>query len=94
VEQLSDEIAVKRLRAERAVVKALGTSCYTPVGVHARTVDPGLRVDAYVGLPDGSEWIRDRVEGGEDATELGTKLAQRMLATGAGEILRRAAGNI
>jgi porphobilinogen deaminase len=58
--------------------------------VHARTVDAGLRLDAYVGLPDGSEWIRDRIEGGEDAEALGTKLAERMLAAGAGEILRRA----
>jgi hydroxymethylbilane synthase len=89
-EKLGDEVATARLRAERAVVKALGTSCYTPVGVHARTVDAGLRLDAYVGLPDGSEWIRDRVEGGEDAEALGTKLAERMLAAGAGEILRRA----
>jgi len=90
VQQLSDEIAVKRLHAERAVVKALGASCYTPVGVHARTVDAGLRIDAYVGLPDGTEWIRDRVDGGGDAEELGTELAERMLAAGAGEILRRA----
>jgi hydroxymethylbilane synthase len=89
--QLNDKTAAARLRAERAVVKTLGTSCYTPVGVHARTVDAGLRLDAYVGLPDGSEWIRDRVEGGGDAEELGTKLAERMLAAGAGEILRTAA---
>jgi hydroxymethylbilane synthase len=90
-QQLSDEIAFERLDAERAVVKALGTSCYTPVGVHARPVDAGLGVDAYVGLPNGSEWIRDRVEGGGDPAGLGTELAERMLAAGAGEILRRAA---
>jgi hydroxymethylbilane synthase len=89
--QLNDETAAARLRAERAVVKTLGTSCYTPVGVHARTVAAGLRLDAYVGLPDGSEWIRDRVEGAGDAEELGTKLAERMLTAGAGEILRTAA---
>ena len=89
-QHLSDEISVARLHAERAVVKALGTSCYTPVGVHARTVGEGLRIDAYVGLPDGSEWIRDRVEGQGDAAVLGKELAERMLAAGAGEILRRA----
>jgi hydroxymethylbilane synthase len=87
---LSDGTAVARLHAERAVVKALGTSCYTPVGVHARTVDEGLLIDAYVGLHDGSEWIRDRVRGRGDPAALGEELAERMLAAGAGEILRRA----
>jgi hydroxymethylbilane synthase len=88
--QLSDETAAARLRAERAVVNALGASCYTPVGVHARKIDAGLRADAYVGSPDGSEWIRDRVEGAGDAEELGAELAERMLAAGAGELLQRA----
>jgi hydroxymethylbilane synthase len=89
-QRLSDEPAVTRLRAERAVVEALGTSCHTPVGVHAQRVDGGLRVDAYVGLPDGSEWIRDRVEGSGEPDLLGRELAQRMLAAGGGELLRRA----
>jgi hydroxymethylbilane synthase len=88
--RLSDETSVARLHAERAVVKALGTSCYTPVGVHASAVDQGLRIDAYVGLPDGSEWIRDRVKGNGDVATLGKELAERMLNAGAGEILRRA----
>ena len=42
----------------------------------------------FAGLPDGSEWVRDRVEG--DASEpaaLGAALAERMLAAGAREIL-------
>jgi hydroxymethylbilane synthase len=50
-----------------------------------------MAIDAFVGLPDGSEWIRDRVEGeaAEPAT-LGAELAQRLLATGARDILDRA----
>ena len=50
-----------------------------------------MRLDAFVGLPDGSEWIRDRLEG--DSTEptlLGAELAERMLGAGAREILDRA----
>jgi hydroxymethylbilane synthase len=50
-----------------------------------------MRVDAFVGLPDGSEWIRDRVEGPASEPALaGAELAQRLLATGAREILDRA----
>ena len=50
-----------------------------------------IAIDAFVGLPDGSEWIRDRVEG--DSTEpalAGAMLAERLLGAGAREILDRA----
>ena len=50
-----------------------------------------MGVGAFVGLPDGSEWIRDRVDG--DSTEptlIGAELAKRLLDTGAREILDRA----
>ena len=43
-----------------------------------------MRIDAFVGLPDGSEWIRDQIEG--DSTEptlLGAELAKRLLDAGA-----------
>lgn len=47
-----------------------------------------LIVEAFVGLPDGSEWIRDRVEGeAEEPAALGAALAERLLAAGAREIL-------
>ena len=49
-------------------------------------------VRGYAGLPDGSEWVRDRVAGDPDQpAALGEALAQRMLATGAAEILARVA---
>ncbi len=86
-----DETALRELTAERAVVSLLEATCSTPIGVRAAVASEAMSVDAFVGLPDGSEWIRDRVEG--DAAEpgaLGAELAQRLLATGAREILDRA----
>ena len=45
----------------------------------------------FAGLPDGSEWVRDRVAGDpEQPAALGEALAERMLAAGAREILERA----
>jgi hydroxymethylbilane synthase len=73
------------LRAERAFSRTVGASCHTPVGAHAR--DGAL--EAFAGLPDGSEWVRDRLEG-EDPEALGRKVAERMLAAGAGDLLERA----
>jgi hydroxymethylbilane synthase len=93
IEGLVDGPALRELTAERAAVALLGATCNSPLGVHA-VVDPEsgqMGVDAFVGLPDGSEWIRDRVEGDSaEPTLLGAELAKRLLDTGAREILDRA----
>jgi hydroxymethylbilane synthase len=50
-----------------------------------------LRLNAFVGLPDGSEWIRDTVEGdAADPAAAGRELADRLLSAGARDILHRA----
>jgi hydroxymethylbilane synthase len=88
---LESGVARSRLEAERALVEELDTSCHTPVGAHAQ-VDAGrIALQAFVGLPDGSEWISDRlVADAAEARAAGRELAARMLAAGAGELLRRA----
>ena len=88
---ITDRVALTELTAERAVVSALGATCRTPVGAHARLDGDTLRVDAYVGLPDGSTWIRDRVQAAsDDPSALGREAADRLLAAGAAEVLARA----
>jgi hydroxymethylbilane synthase len=88
---VGDETALRELTAERAAVVLLEATCATPIGVHAEVEGERIHVDAFVGLPDGSEWIRDCVEGeaGEPAAA-GALLAERLLAAGAREILDRA----
>ena len=89
--QLLDRAALLELTAERAATAALGADCHTPVGVLARARGDELTVAGYVGLPDGSEWVRDLVSGpADDAPALGAGLAERMRAAGGGEILERA----
>jgi hydroxymethylbilane synthase len=88
---ISDSEALLELTAERAVVAALEASCATPIGVRARVEDERLEIDAFVGLPDGSEWIRDRVEGErDDPAAAGAEIAARLLAAGARDVLDRA----
>ncbi len=92
VESITDRGALATLSAERSVVAALDTSCNTPFGASA-TLEPGgrMRLRAFCGLPDGSEWLRDEVE--EDASDpeaLGVALAERMRTAGAADILERA----
>lgn len=88
---VGDGTALSELTAERAVVALLDATCTTPIGVHARVEGGAMRIEAFVGLPDGSEWIRDRVEGeaGEPAAA-GALLAERLLGAGARDILDRA----
>jgi hydroxymethylbilane synthase len=77
------------LMAERAAVIALGASCHTPVGVHARfSHETQLALRGFVGLPDGSAWVLDELTASaQEPDEAGRELAARMLAAGAGELL-------
>jgi hydroxymethylbilane synthase len=92
VDPLVDETALRELTAERTVVSLLGATCNSPLGVYAKTGHGDqMRMQAFVGLPDGSEWLRDRIEGDPaEPTLLGAELAKRLIDTGAREILNRA----
>lgn len=91
VRAIGDERAFAELRAERACFTRLEADCSTPIGVHARSDGAVLRVGAFVGLPDGSEWIRDELEGDPaDPETAGHDLAERLLGAGAAELLTRA----
>ncbi|MET0600641.1 MAG: hydroxymethylbilane synthase [Baekduia sp.] len=80
---LVDAEADAQLRAERFVVEALAASCDTPVGVH----HDGTALHAFVGLPDGSAWLRDSVVADDPAPLMVTRLE----SMGARELLARAA---
>jgi hydroxymethylbilane synthase len=91
VSALDDPAARCRLEAERAVVEELDASCHTPVGAHARVDAERIALHAFVGMPDGSEWITDRLDAPvHDPRSAGRELARRLLTAGAGELLRRA----
>ncbi|HLH45809.1 MAG TPA: hydroxymethylbilane synthase, partial [Acidimicrobiales bacterium] len=86
---LVDVPAMACVGAERELVAALNASCHTPVGAHARWRGGGqVTLTAWVGLPDGSAWLRDELTG--DAGLVGLRCAERMLAAGAAELLAQA----
>jgi hydroxymethylbilane synthase len=81
------------LTEERNVVRRLGATCNTPVGVHAvGREDETMKVTAFVGLPDGSRWIRDELElPFHDACGfISFNVAERLRAAGADELLAEA----
>jgi hydroxymethylbilane synthase len=89
VSAVVDADATACVMAERELTRLLGASCNTPVGAYARVVSEGsgdvLELTAWVGRPDGSAWIRDRLCGAPDG--LGAAVAERLLAAGAAELL-------
>ena len=88
---LTDTAALSALTAERALVAALDATCNTPVGAHAEPRGDTLRLTAFVGLPDGSHWIRDELDGpAADPAALGAEVAERLNAAGAAELLAAA----
>jgi hydroxymethylbilane synthase len=92
VRAIGDERSFVELRAERACFTRLDADCSTPIGVHAKVGGDGLRIGAFIGLPDGSEWIRDElIADASDPEAAGTDLAKRLLGAGAADLLARAA---
>jgi len=88
---IGDATALRELSAERAAVALLEADCTSPIGVLASAAGERMSIEAFVGLPDGSEWVRDRIEG--DASEpegLGRLLAERLQSAGGRDILDRA----
>jgi hydroxymethylbilane synthase len=92
VRAITDADAFACLQAERAVARELDASCHTPLGAYAIPAGCGcLNLRAWVGLPDGSAWVSDELLGGfYDPDALGRRVAERMKAAGADELLTEA----
>ncbi|RPI15217.1 MAG: hydroxymethylbilane synthase [Ignavibacteriae bacterium] len=74
--------------AERSMLNALQGGCQVPIGVYSYISDGKLIIEGMVASIDGRKMLRDKIEG--DASEsvaLGKKLAEKLKAQGAEEIL-------
>ncbi len=86
--QLNHEPTVQTTAAERAIARTLQANCQSPVATFAVIEDAHITVTALVALPDGSDSIRDSVQGPvSEAEHLGIQLAENLLKKGAGELL-------
>jgi hydroxymethylbilane synthase len=74
--------------AERAMSRALAGSCTVPLGAYAYIDNGRLHMSGFVATVDGSEMVRDSIEGApKDADALGRALAEKLIAQGADRIL-------
>ena len=84
--------ALIELSAERAVVRLMEADCDTPLGVSCVRHGEELGLLGYAGAADGSEWVRESVVGDPgQPVAVAEALVARLEASGAREILRRAA---
>lgn len=78
------------VEAERGFLAGLDGGCQVPIGAHATLVGDTVRLDGLVGETDGSRIFREQLEGeASQARDVGLRLADRLKAAGAGEILAR-----
>jgi hydroxymethylbilane synthase len=87
---IDHEPSHRALRAERAVLAALGGSCTVPVGAYAEPLEPtnvrsGLRATGLVASGDGRTLVR-LSHAGDEPEALGTSLAEALLAGGGAAI--------
>jgi hydroxymethylbilane synthase len=76
------------VRAERALNTRLHGGCQVPIAGFAELSHGVILLRGLVGSLDGQRFVRGDISGRpEDAEELGTVLAEDLLARGAGEIL-------
>ncbi|WP_460169082.1 hydroxymethylbilane synthase [Campylobacter concisus] len=88
---LNDENAVIETTIERDFVSVLEGGCQVPIGISARLQGDEISIDAIVGLPDGSEFIKDSLKASKDKFQsIGKELAHKFIEKGAKELLKRA----
>ena len=91
IDFLNDENAVIETTIERDFVSVLEGGCQVPIGISARLQGDEISIDAIVGLPDGSEFIKDSLKTSKDKFQsIGKELAHKFIEKGARELLRRA----
>ena len=91
IDFLNDENAVIETTVERDFVSVLEGGCQVPIGISARLQGDEISIDAIVGLPDGSEFIKDSLKTSKDKFQsVGKELAYKFIEKGARELLKRA----
>lgn len=92
--QLNHPVSVQTTLAERTIARVLEADCQSPVATYAEIRGDAMIVTALVATPDGGRSIRDSVSGAPaDATDLGVRLAKRLLQQGAAELLAAGAAH-
>ena len=88
LQRFDDRVTAQAVAAERAFLKRLSGDCKTPLAAHATVDGARLVLEGLVGAPDGSQLLRERLEGAaSDGADIGRALAEALLHKGADRLL-------
>ncbi len=91
LDAINDHETESCITAERAFLRRLEGGCQVPIGAHAQFELGEIFLHGFVGDLSGARVIRQSIRGiASGAGILGTDLAEKCLAAGAGEILSEA----
>ncbi|MBM4257261.1 MAG: hydroxymethylbilane synthase [Deltaproteobacteria bacterium] len=89
VRPLHHETTAVAVIAERAFLRRMGGSCRTPLAAKGKAESGMVHLTALIASPDGTKVIRGEQNGAKDTAEdVGSLLAERLLAQGGEEIMR------
>lgn len=89
VRPLHHETSAIAVTAERAFLRRMGGSCRTPLAAKGSIENSSVHLTALIASPDGTKMIRGEQNGLSNAAEeVGSMLAERLLAQGGEEILK------
>jgi hydroxymethylbilane synthase len=83
---LNDGATNRATAAERSFLRELEGGCQVPIAARATADERGVSLNGLIASLDGSEILRDRVQG-TDPDAIGKELARKLLARGAARIL-------
>ncbi|ECY7166206.1 hydroxymethylbilane synthase [Campylobacter coli] len=88
---LNDDNALIETTIEREFISILEGGCQVPIGINAELLGDEICVRAILGLPDGSEILKEkRMIKKSDFKGFGESLAKEFIAKGAKELLKKA----
>jgi len=85
--KLNHAATEEAVTAERSLLATLEGGCQVPIGAHGHFEGSTLHLIAMVASPDGVRVMRDDASSFGDPAALGRELGERMLVSGAREIL-------
>ena len=89
VSKINDPSSSVATEAERAFLRTLEGGCQIPVGSYSKIVGDRFKITGFISSIDGTEFIRDSVEGDiSKAVYLSIKLAKNLYDRGGEEILK------
>lgn len=89
ISPLQHEVTSICVRAERAFNAYLEGGCQVPIAGYATITQNQLHIEGRVGSVDGKTLLKEQLSGALDEGErLGVVLAEKLLAQGAGELLK------